>query len=261
MRNRRRKVVHEPWSRRVRPLFSAVSRVAAGMTLAGLLVLGAGALARIDPGSLWQIERVELQGGTGHVSTDQVAAALAGRARGFFVLDLEALHVEVAALPWVESAQLRKRWPDVLEVRITEPVPVARWGDDRLVDRHGEIFGPVDLAEWDFLPALEGARGRQVQLMYRYLDAAARLADAGLGVTGVRESARRAWSIQLEGGGEVLMGRDPDLARLDQLVALMPILRDREPGPLARVDLRYPRGVAVAWQAPPENLDTGASIQ
>ncbi|WP_025367584.1 cell division protein FtsQ/DivIB [Thioalkalivibrio paradoxus] len=232
-------------------MLGAGARVVVGMALAGVLVLGVAAMAQVDLDRLRQLERVELQGEPRQVDRAQIEAVVAAHPRGFLALDLDALRGDLVALPWVESVQLRKRWPDTLEVQVIEPLPVARWGGDRLVDRHGEIFGPVDLDEWQFLPALEGEAGRQVSLMHRYLAAAARLADAELEVSGVRESARRAWIIQLEGGGEVLMGRDDDLARLDQLVALMPILRERNPEPLARVDLRYPRGVAVAWQEAP----------
>jgi cell division protein FtsQ len=47
------------------------------------------------------------------------------------------------------------------------------------------------------------------------------------------------------------MGRDGDLTRLDQLLPVMPVLRERNPAPLARVDMRYARGMAVAWQPLP----------
>ena len=56
--------------------------------------------------------------------------------RGFFAVrpgsDAQAA---VAQLPWVERAEVRKRWPDVLEVRVVEHRPFARWGDDRLLSR------------------------------------------------------------------------------------------------------------------------------
>ncbi len=247
-RNQRRQPKPTPMRPGVRHAARVGLRLLAGMALAGVLVLAAGLLARVDLSHQLQLDRVVLQGDLRQFDAEQVDRVLAGRARGFFALDLDAVHRDLIALPWVASVQLRRRWPDTLEVHITEPVPVARWGQDRLVDRHGAIFGPVDLAAWDFLPALQGGYGRQVQLMERYLEVAARLADAGLGVSGLREGTRRAWSIQLEAGGEILMGRDPDLTRLDQLVALMPLLREQYPQTLARVDLRYPRGLAVAWQ-------------
>jgi cell division protein FtsQ len=247
VRNRRRERP-VPLLRRVRPALGVGLRLAAGMGMAGLLVLTAGLLARMDLDTLLRIERLQLTGDVRHLRSEEVEAILSGHARGFFVLDLDVLRRELEALPWVKTAQLRKRWPDTLEVTVAEPVPVARWGEDLLVDRHGELFGPVDLDAWAFLPALEGESGRQVKLMHRYLEASARLADVGLGVSGVRETPRHAWSIRLDEGGEILMGRDGDIARLDQLLSLMPVLRETNPEPLARVDLRYARGAAVAWQ-------------
>lgn len=259
-RNRRHQQ-RVPLLQRARPVLEAGVRVAAGMALAGLLVLTAGLVARMDLDTLLQLERVDLVGDLRQVEAGEIESVLAGHRRGFFVIDLDQVRAELTELPWVDSVRLRKRWPDTLEVAITEPVPVARWGEDHLVDRHGEVFGPVDVAAWDFLPALEGGVGRQVELMHRYLEVSARLADVGLGVSGIRESARRAWTIRLEDGGEVLMGRDGDLSRLDQLVLLMPVLRERNPEPLARVDLRYARGAAVAWQTASANAETEAMIR
>jgi cell division protein FtsQ len=257
---RRRTTAPSSLTQRLLPLWRAGSGLAAGLALAAGLVFVATAVARVDAGRLWEIRYIELQGDGSAIglAPAQVEALLADRPRGFFVLDLPWLREELATHPWVRSVELVRRWPDTLEVWVKAPVPVARWGDDWLVDRYGMLFGPVDQSDWQYLPRLQGEPGRQVTLMHRYLDASARLADAGLEVTGVRESARQAWSIDLDGGGQVLMGRDPDLARLDQLVALAPVLRERFPAPLARVDLRYPRGVAVAWQEPDNKAMTGA---
>ncbi len=259
-RNRRLQQ-REPLLHRARPVLGAGVRVVAGMALAGAVVLAAGLVARMDLDTLLQLERVALPGEMRQVQPEDVEAVLTDHRRGFFVMDLERAREELEAMPWVDSVQLRKRWPDTIEVAITEPVPVARWGADHLLDRQGRIFGPVDLAAWDFLPALEGGADRQLELMQRYLEVSARLADVGLAVSGVRESARRAWTIKLEDGGEILMGRDSDLSRLEQLVPLMPVLRERSPEPLARVDLRYARGAAVAWQTASAGDDTEATTQ
>lgn len=259
-RNRRREQ-RAPLLQKARPILGAGVRVAAGMALAGAVVLTVGLVARMDLDTLLRIERVEFTEDLRQVRPEEVESVLAGHRRGFFVINLDRVREELEAMPWVETVRLRRRWPDTIEVAITEPVPVARWGEDHLLDRQGGVFGPVDLADWDFLPALEGAAGRQLELMQRYLEVSARLADIGLAVSGVRESARRAWTIRLENGGEILMGRDSDLSRLEQLVPLMPVLRERSPKPLARVDLRYARGAAVAWQTASAGEDPEATTR
>jgi len=247
MRNRRLPPPR-PLQTRLDAALGVGGRVVLGMVLAGVLALAASALAHLDLDNLQPVQRVELIGDLHHFDYAGLEQLLRAHPRGFFRMDLQDLGAELREFPWVESVQLRRRWPNTLEIHVVEPLPVARWGSDRLLDRHGRIFGPVQADGWHSLPALEGEVGRQVDLMMRYLEVSARLADAGLGVTGIHESPRRAWSIRLEQGGEVLMGRDNDLGRLEQLVALMPILREHNPAALARIDLRYPRGLAVAWQ-------------
>ena len=37
--------------------------------------------------------------------------------RGFFAVQPDKIQAAVTALPWVERAEVRKHWPDVLEVR------------------------------------------------------------------------------------------------------------------------------------------------
>ncbi|ADC72687.1 cell division protein FtsQ [Thioalkalivibrio sp. K90mix] len=228
-------------------------RLLAGMGLAGALVLGLSLWLHFDPDQHLPIGSIQITGEPRHADTDAILERVRAHAPGFVGTDLEVLREELQAMPWVDAVQLRRRWPDTLEVHVTEPVPVAQWGDDHLVDRHGRLFGPVDLAEWDFLPALAGEDGRQVVLMHRYLEVSARLADAGFEVVGVHEGKRHDWTIHLADGAEVLMGRDVNLNRLGQLVRAAPALRAREDAPIARVDLRYPHGLAVAWAEEADN--------
>ena len=236
-----------PQPARLKVLAGPGLRLLAGMALAGVLVLVAAAWVQFDPEAVVPIGQVEIVGDPQHADVAAIREQALHRVPGFVGADLERLRDELEAMPWVDSAQLRRRWPDTLEIRITEPVPVAQWGEDRLVDRHGRLFGPVALEEWSFLPALSGQDGRQVVLMQRYLEVSARLADAGFEVTGLEEGRRHEWTIHLADGAKVLMGRDDDLARLGRLVHAAPAIRTQRDAPVARIDLRYPHGMAVAW--------------
>ena len=53
--------------------------------------------------------------------------------RGFFAVDLAGAQDAVSRLPWVERAEVRKRWPDVLEVTVFEHRPFARWSGGLLL--------------------------------------------------------------------------------------------------------------------------------
>ena len=81
----------------------------------------------------WPLRTVKVEGRLTRVSDAQIVAAVLPHARrGFFAVRLEDARAAVAALPWVEHAEVRKQWPDKLVVTIEEHRPFAWWGADRL---------------------------------------------------------------------------------------------------------------------------------
>ena len=111
----------------------------------------------------WPLSKLRVQGELTRVDPAQLQATVLPYAkRGFFAVRLEDAKRAVEQLPWVERADVRKRWPDVLEVRITEHKPFARWGNDKLLSEHGRLFPmPKELTGLD-LPQLGGPES-QVQ--------------------------------------------------------------------------------------------------
>src|SRR3546814_13097571 len=62
----------------------------------------------------------------------------------FFAIRLDQAQAAVDKLPRVDQAEVRKHWPDVVEVRIVEHRPFARWGDDQLLSEDGDLFPVAD---------------------------------------------------------------------------------------------------------------------
>ena len=85
----------------------------------------------------------------------------------------------MAALPWVERAEVHKRWPDVLEVRIVEHHPFARWGDDRLLSREGELFPATNVKPPANLPLLDGPDARVADVVAMYNESVRVAREAG----------------------------------------------------------------------------------
>src|SRR3546814_2362503 len=83
---------------------------------------------------LWPLRTLRVAGQLERVDEQKLREAVLPYARnGFFAIRLDQARAAVDKLPWVDQAEVRKHWPDVVEVRIVEHRPFARWGDDQLL--------------------------------------------------------------------------------------------------------------------------------
>ena len=216
--------------------------------LAGLLLLAAclGALYWLLAPERFPVSQVELKGNLKHTTQAQIEAALprgVGNGAGnFFAADLAEVRAGVERLPWVRRVAVRRVWPDRLEVSVEEHVALARWGDDRLVNTHGETFSGKSK---EALPALIGPGGSAAEVTRRYRRFSEIVAPLGTGVERVVLSPRHAWQLRLGNGLHLMLGRDADLAeaRLKKFVeAYPPAVAGKKH---EYVDLRYPNGFAL----------------
>lgn len=199
-------------------------------------------------GQHWPLRTLRVQGELARVDRAQLQAAVLPHAqRGFFAVDLRAIQRTVDRLPWVERAEVRKHWPDVLEVRIVEHRPFARWGEQQLLSEHGRLFPVGKMQAPAGLPLLDGPEGRVPEVVALYNQAHAQLANAG-GVLGVALDRRGSWSISLRDGTRVVLGRSDPAARLARFAPMLPQLAAQNPNRrLVRADLRYTNGFALTW--------------
>jgi cell division protein FtsQ len=212
-------------------------------------------------GAQFPLRTLRVQGELQRVDEAQLRATVLPFAkRGFFAVQPDRIQVAVSALPWVERAEVRKHWPDVLEVRISEHRPFARWGSERLLSEQGRLFPAKGIQVPPGLPQLEGPEPRVADVVALYNQARERLANAG-GVRGVTLDKRGSWSITLIDGSEVVLGRnDPD-ARLARFAPLLPRLAAQHPGQrLARADLRYTNGFSLTWADLPKAPEAPTSL-
>ena len=199
-------------------------------------------------GAQWPLRTLRLPGHLERVDEAQLRATVLPFAkRGFFAVELDRIQNAVIALPWVERAEVRKHWPDVLEVRISEHRPFARWGADRLLSEQGRLFPASNVRLPKSLPQLDGPDARVADVVALYNQARDQLANAG-GVRSVVLDRRGSWSIILNNGTDVVLGRNDPLPRLQRFAPLLPRLATQHPGQrLARADLRYTNGFSLVW--------------
>lgn len=193
---------------------------------------------------------IYVQGELHHVVPGEILGALQGRVKGtFFSADLDAIRALFESVPWVRRAEVRRLWPDRLEVRIEEHVALARWGqsrEPRLVNTFGEVFSGASDAK---LPLFSGPAGTEREVTRRYLVFRQLLAPLGLEPRQVQLNSRLAWQLKLSDGLTVQLGRDSEKDRIDdrlaRFVSVYPRTLGKFPRRLDFVDLRYPNGFAL----------------
>lgn len=217
------------------------------LTALALLVFAIAALQLLLRSPLLPLREISVRGTLAHTSRAEVESATRGRVSGnFFAVDLAVVRSALEALPWVRRVQVRRVWPDRLEVTMEEHVALARWSGAGLVNQQGERFAGRSDAE---LPLFAGPQGSEGEVTRRYRRFAEILAPLGAGLERVVLSPRYAWQLRLAGGLAVELGRDaaedPVEARLARFVAAYPRTLGRMQARLDYVDLRYPNGFAL----------------
>jgi len=211
--------------------------------LVGLVVLAVAltGLQMALRSPLWPVRDVTVQGELEHTLRSEIEAALYNRVSGnFFSVDVEGVRAALERLPWVRRAAVRRVWPDRLEATLEEHVALARWGENALVNTHGERFAG---ASKQALPRFSGPRGTEAEVARRYARFDAIVAPLGARVEEVILTPRLAWQLKLDNGVRLALGRDADAAevRLGSFVQSTAKTRVR----YDYVDLRYPNGFAL----------------
>jgi len=197
----------------------------------------------------WPIRNLQVAAEFNHVSAEQIRAAAKNYlGTGFFAIKLDNVRAAVEALPWVEHVEVRKRWPDTIEMRVIEQQPFARWGDKRLVGRNGALFSAPGTESIQGLPQLDGPDAALGDVVEFYNKTLGTLNGSGLALAGVSMSARGSWKLSLVDGSELMLGQRDIDERLQRFLDVFPRLAaGRGTSAFARADLRYANGFAIRW--------------
>jgi cell division protein FtsQ len=212
--------------------------------IAALVFLIAGSVLLLRS-PLFPVTQLEVKSALVKTTKEEIETATRGRIGGnFFAVAPAEVRAGLQELPWVRRVSVRRIWPDRLEIELEEHVALARWGDDALVNTHGERFnGYTD----EQLPQFLGPAGSEHEVARRYARFAAVLAPLGSGLERVVLTPGYAWQLRLASGLQVMLGRDADgaEARLRQFVEVFPETLGRIARKHEYVDLRYPNGFAL----------------
>lgn len=231
------------------------------LTFVTLALLAADQLYRPDT---FVISQLKIKGQFRNLDPAEVRKSLVAEELGnFFSVDLPVIKKKVESMPWVQRVDVRREWPNTLELLVVEHRPVMRWGDDKWVSSAGEVLELPASIDFENAIRLNGQEADAKRILQAAFKWRKELALSDLRLVSVSLSASQAWSLGLyspdhDNTFELQLGRqdvERRLARFENLFAQQFKHADML---LERVDARYPNGLAVQTKKSPLSLVTGA---
>lgn len=195
------------------------------------------------------VEQVVINGEFERVSADRLESLLRPyMGHGFLATPLDVLQQQLAAVPWVATARVSRKWPGTLDVTVTEEQPAARWGEHGLLNPQGRLF----VSNADHIPAglprLNGPEGTEAEVAARYVAIQEQLVHRGLALAALELDQRGAWSLRLSNGIQVRIGSQDVDVRLARFFEALDSVVAAVAADVNYIDMRYTNGFAVGWK-------------
>lgn len=167
----------------------------------------------------------------------------------FLQLDLMEIKAALEREPWIEQAAIARRWPDALDVKITEQQPIARWGTVGFLSQRGEVIRVGELDELKDLPLLQGSDIDAGKVMQQYQDLSRLLRSRGLDVIALQCDTKKSWRLTLKNDVEIAIGRYQVMEKITRFVTVYDQHLQKVWPDVESIDVRYTNGIAVRWSA------------
>lgn len=235
-------------------LLNATANVLYGFVLLAMLVSGVWWIIHRPIFDLQAVRVVgEQQSELRHVNAlsirDQALPRISGN---FFTANLDQIRQAFESVSWVRKASVQRVWPNRLVVSLQEHEVLGTWGEDgRLISFEGDVF-TANLAEAEEdtqLVSFVGPEGSEKEVVAQYRQFKSWFAGLDLEPEAIEYSSRYAWSVVLNNGLRVELGKVQDQQslqrRVEQLIKVYPQLVTRLQDKIISVDMRYPNGLAL----------------
>lgn len=176
--------------------------------------------------------------------------------KGFFSLNIHQIQVQLENDVWIDRVDIKRRWPNVIDVRITEQVPMARWQNGNILTRRGDVLISTTHIVDDTLPLLQGPSDERLSLATMYHNFDTLLQKQGLRIRrlstsnsgGIEIDLHRVLSVDdAESTVAVVLDGHQATTSLQMFIRAYQSVLSSVFNCITRVDMRYSNGFSVAW--------------
>lgn len=168
--------------------------------------------------------------------------------KGYFGQDIQEIKQRFLDIPWVRNVVVRKVYPNRLGITLSEHQPAAHWNEGFYISEQGTVFAlPKERFEGEGLPVLYGPDSEGKVVLEAWNKIKQDLTLRNLNLSSVAMDLRGAWTITLDNGVKLILGRGDWLPKIDRFVSVFPNIEIPDGERLSYVDLRYEHGVSVGF--------------
>jgi cell division protein FtsQ len=200
------------------------------------------------------VEVVKIEGNFLHVSRDTVAKIINKHllTQSFYTIKTSSLQKELEKNNWVEKAHLKRIWPNALKITIFEKTPYVYWNKNYMT-KHGVIFKIDDTKDQFKLPKLYGLKNDAHEVLTVYKKLSIILEKYDLQINILKKRDNQSWDIVLTNQIKLYLGKQDIEKRLLRFCKSYQLVFANRVDEVKKVDLRYPKGMAVSWKIRREN--------
>ena len=189
------------------------------------------------------INEILIKGEYQHIDREQINLITKEYVQGnFFNVNLYKARKAFKQLPWVRDVDLRRKWPDQLEVIIEEHKPIGRWEGVGLVNDKGEIFiASTD----DNLPIFMGPENFVKEMKIKFREINKILDKELIHISIIKLSERLAWEIKTNNYIRVVLGKKNVSSRVKRFIKNYQYVLAELKSEIDYVDMRYRDGFSV----------------
>jgi len=195
------------------------------------------------------IRSIEINGTFQRVTALQIEGAISDDLDfGFLSADISEIQRKILALPWIDRANVVRRWPSKIAISVTEQIPAACWGERGLLNTRGELFVSNASHVPAELPRLRGPEDQAAAVASRYLSIREQLIPLGFDVRRLQVDSRGAWDMTLQNGIDVRLGRHDVQERTQLFLDIAVNVVARREAEIEFIDMRYNNGFTIGWK-------------
>ncbi len=201
----------------------------------------------------WKVTEISINNNLKQVDPRSIAKILKKDEYAYLLkIDVTKLQEEIKKLNWVKQVEIRKIWPNTIEVLVDEFLPIARI-NERLLVSSGKLIRANALLNMDELPQLnfenEGSKAEKINANYvevveRYQMIKKSLTSIGIVVESLDINESLAWTIKTSSGLEIKIGRKQQMKRIERLTNTLHFIDNFDQ--VKTIDLRYNNGFAIS---------------